>query len=105
MNLARQTTRTYFQERLNKPIVVDATTGFIREEDALEIEAGGNARLKAVLGDAPMASAWKIVVNRTDNLLSTRKMGVKTRITPLAYVEFIEEEDGFLNPALTTQTA
>jgi hypothetical protein len=105
MNLARATTRTYLEERLSKPILVNATTGFILEQEALEIESGGNARLAAVLGPKPMASGWRMVLARNDNLLSTRLLNVTTRIVPLAYVEFISESIGFENPALRLQAA
>lgn len=100
MNIARAATRSYLEERLNKPILVSKATGFILEEEALEIEAGGNARLAAVLGPAPKASAWSLVLARNDNVLSTKTITVTTRIVPLAYVEFIEETIAFENPAL-----
>jgi hypothetical protein len=105
MNLARATTRTYLEERLNKPVQVNETTGFILEEEALEIESGGRARLAAVLGPAPKASGWQMVLARTDNLISTKTLTVTTRVIPLAYPEFIEESIGFLNPALQTVAA
>lgn len=102
MNLARAATRAYLTRRLNQPIAVDRATGFILEEEALEIEAGGNAALAAVLSGSPKASGWSFVVSRTDNLLSTKTLNATTRVIPLAYVEFIEESIGFLNPALQT---
>lgn len=105
MNLARTISRAYLEERLSKPIVVDATTGFILEEEAVEIESGCNARLRAVLGPAPMASGWREVLARNDNLLSTRTLTATTRIIPLAYVEWISESIGFTNPALQVVTA
>lgn len=100
MNLARRATRLYLLRRLNQPILVDRTTGFILEEEALEIEAGGNAALETVLGDSPKASGWSLVLARNDNLLSTKTLNVTTRVIPLAYVEFIEESIGFENPVL-----
>ncbi|AKF06077.1 DUF2586 family protein [Sandaracinus amylolyticus] len=103
MNLARRATRAYLQRRLNQPIQVDRTTGFILEEEAQEIEAGGNAALAGVLSGAPKASGWSMVLSRTDNLLSTKTLTVTDRIVPLAYVEFIEEQIGFENPALQVQ--
>lgn len=105
MNLARRTTREYLELRLSEPIRVNAVTGFILEEEAVEIESGGNAALAAVLGSAPKASGWAMVLARNDNLLSTKTLTVTTRIVPLAYVEFIEESIAFLNPALQVQAA
>ncbi len=100
MNLAHETLRAFFLRRLNAPIQVDATTGYILESTALEIEAGATAALRSALGAAPKASAWQVVVSRTDNLLSTRTMNVTARIVPLAYPETIELDLGFSNPAL-----
>lgn len=105
MNIARAATRSYLQRRLNQPILVDKATGFIREEEALEIEAGGRAAIAAVLSSRPKASGWSFVVARNDNLLSSKTLTVTTRIVPLAYVETIEETIGFENPALRVQTA
>lgn len=104
MNLARIAMRAYLIRRLNRPVRVDKKTGFILEAEAREIEAGGNAVLKAVLGGSPKASGWSCVVHRDDNLLSTKTMHVDTRIIPLAYVETIVETEGFTNPALQTIT-
>lgn len=105
MNLARDATRRYLQRRLNQPVLVNSTTGFILESEALEIEAGGRAALAAVLSSSPKASGWSFVVARNDNLLSTKTMTVTTRIVPLAYVEFIEESVAFENPALRVVAA
>jgi len=104
MNLARATARLFLIFRLNHPVRVDPLTGFILEEEALEIEAGGRAALKAVLGGAPKASGWSMVVHRDDNLISTKTMLVDTRIIPLAYPETIVETIGYTNPALKTIT-
>ena len=105
MNLARAATRSYLERRLNQSILVDPTTGFILEAEALEIEAGGRAALQAVLGPAPKASSWSFVVARNDNILSTKTITVTVRVVPLGYVEAIDETIGFLNPALQVQAA
>jgi hypothetical protein len=105
LNIADAALRAYFLRRLNKPIRVNATTGFIREQDALEIEAGARAALRTALLAKPKASAVSFVLSRTDNLLSTSTMTGEARVTPLAYPEFITLQVGFLNPALQTVTA
>lgn len=104
MNLARRTARLFLIFRLNHPVRVNPLTGFILEEEALEIEAGGRAALQAVLGGGPKASGWSMVVHRDDNLLSTKTMHVDTRVIPLAYPETIIETIGYTNPALKTIT-
>lgn len=105
INLAEAALRLYFIRRTSKPIRVDADTGFILEEDALEIEAGANAALRTVLLKKPKASGATFALSRTDNILSDPTMRGEARITPLAYPEVFEIEVGFLNPALQTQAA
>jgi hypothetical protein len=105
INLAHAALRLYFIRRLNKPVRVDEETGYILEADALEIEAGARAAMRAVLLAKPKASAISFALSRTDDLLSTKTMTGTARIVPLAYPEQIELEVGFLNPALQTQAA
>lgn len=105
MNLARIAIRGYLIRRLNRPVQVDKRTGYILEAEAQEIEAGGNAILKAALGGTPKASAWSFTVRRDDNLLSTKTMNTETRIVPLAYPETINNAIGFENPALVAIAA
>jgi len=100
MNLAKTVIRSYLEERVNEEILVNSTTGFILEEEALEIEAGANAALRGSLLTKPKASAARLVLSRTDNLLSTKTLNCTCRIVPLAYPEFIEAEIGFENPAI-----
>ncbi|MCP3886460.1 MAG: hypothetical protein GY700_13520 [Propionibacteriaceae bacterium] len=100
MNLAKTVIRSYLEERVNEEILVDSDTGYILEEEALEIEAGANAALSGALLDKPKASGASFVLSRTDNLLSTKTMNCTVRIVPLAYPEFISVEIGFENPAI-----
>lgn len=104
INLAHAALRPFFVRRLNKPIRVNATTGFILEEEALEIESGARAALRSTLLAKPKASAVSVSISRTDNILSTKTITGTARVTPLAYPETIDLELGFLNPALVTQT-
>lgn len=103
LNLAHAALAAYFVRRLNKPVRVNATTGFILEEEALEIEAGARSVMRAALLAAPKASAIEFALSRTDNLLSTQTMTGQARVIPLAYPEFINLSLGFKNPALQTQ--
>jgi hypothetical protein len=101
LNLAHRALRAYFVRRLSKPVLVDKTTGFILEHEALEIEAGAKAAMRAVLLAKPKASDVQFALSRTDNLISTKTMTGQARVVPLAYPEFINLDLGFLNPALT----
>lgn len=100
MNIAKIAVRAYLETRLNAPILVDTTTGYILEEEAVDIETGANAALSATLLAKPKASGATFVLSRTDNLLSTRTMNGQTRIVPLAYAEAIVTDIAFENPAL-----
>lgn len=100
MNLAKVIARSYLEERVNEEILVNSTTGYILEEEALEIEAGANAALRAALLTKPKASGARFVLSRTDNLLSTKLMNCSVRVVPLAYPETIAAEIGFENPAI-----
>jgi hypothetical protein len=106
MNLGRGALRAYFVRRLNRPILVNKTTGFILEKEALEIEAGAHEAMRAVLMAKPKASGGGfekgrfVKLSRTDNLLSTKTLTGQARIIPLAYVEFLLWDIGFYNPAL-----
>jgi hypothetical protein len=102
MNLAKAALRVFLIRRMNKPIRVSKTTGFILETEALEIESSANAILRSVLLAKPKASAATFVLSRTDNVLSTKELNADVRIIPLAYAETISNEIGYLNPALQT---
>lgn len=105
LNLAHDALRRFFLRRVNKPVRVNSTTGFILENDAREIEAGALAVLRTTLRDTPKASKVQFTLSRTDNLLSNATMNGEARVTPLAYPEQIVLSVGFLNPALQVQAA
>lgn len=104
LNLCHAALRRYFQRRLSKPVYVSATTGFILEAEALEIESGARSMMAAAVLPKK-ASAVQFALSRTDNLLSTKTMTGQARVVPLAYVEFISLDLGFFNPELAVQTA
>lgn len=105
MNIALEILRAYFEERCSRPIRVDKTTGFILESEALEMESGANARLRAALLTTPKASNAYCVIARDENILSTRTVSGDARIVPLAYPRTFEITVGFENPALSVQAA
>lgn len=105
LNLGNDALRIYFLRRLNSPVLVDRVTGFILEQEALEIEAGANAILRSTLLAKPKASDAYFVLSRTDNLLSTKTLTGDMRIVPLSYPEFINLNVGFVNPAMVLRAA
>jgi hypothetical protein len=108
MNLARRTLRLYFIDRLSSPILVKASDGTILESEALAIESGADAVMRAVLRTKPKCSgggidgkaARFVKLSRTDNLLSTKTLTVQGAVIPLAYPKVINIDLGFKNPAL-----
>lgn len=90
------------QEYIAKSVLVDATTGRIREGEARSIENALAGKLRAVLVQTGDASAVQVVVDRTTNLLSTGTLSITGRIIPKGYTEFISVTLGFSNPALQT---
>lgn len=100
MNITHEALQAYFVTRLNKPVLVSKTTGYILESEASEIEKGALAVMRATLLAKPKASAVQFSLSRTDNLLSTRTLTGQARVVPLAYPEFINLDLGFFNPAL-----
>lgn len=103
MNLAHAALRAYFRRRLNSIILVSRETGFILEQEALEIEAGAMATLRDTLLAKPKASGAMFALSRSDNLLSAKTLTGDARVLPLAYPEFITLTVGFMNPALQVQ--
>ncbi len=100
MNIAESALQAFLMRRLHVPIRVSKTTGYIYEQDALEIESGANATLRSVLMAKPKASAATFQLSRTDNLLSTKTLTGQARVIPLAYPAQINVNIGFANPAL-----
>lgn len=85
---------------LSKGVRTDPVTGFILEKDAAAIESACNSALKTVLLDTNRASRAYFVLNRTDNILSTKIVKGKTKIQPLGYIKEVDNDVSFINPAL-----
>ncbi len=92
---------------VNEDVIVDSTTGRISELEAQAIEAFVTAKLREQLSDLGDASDVDFVVDRTTNTLTTELLRGKTRILPLGYLRYIENELSFRNPSaeLVTQGA
>ena len=84
---------------LNESVRVD-DQGNIYEPDARAMEAFIEGQLIAGLVSPGHASAVQVSVKRDSNVLSTRSTTVTVRVRPLGYLEYIEANIGFVNPAL-----
>jgi hypothetical protein len=86
---------------MNLDVRIDPDTGHIDERDAMKMEAVCQSKLEAdLLGDNGEASAVRVAVSRTDNLLSTSTLNVEVSVIPKGYTETIKMSIGFKNPAL-----
>jgi hypothetical protein len=101
------TLRVYFENRLNKPTIVDGVTGYILPSEAIEMERGAEKAARSVLGAKPMMSDLSVVVARDDDLLHTDDphITVTGRLTPLVYPQGFDITTGFIAPANNVVTA
>jgi hypothetical protein len=74
--------------------------GAIYENDAQRIEAAVGKVLSDELVAKGHASSARIVVNRSTNLISSGRLPIKVRVVPDGYLEEIDFDTGFENPAL-----
>jgi len=89
---------------VNDSIRVDATTGKILEIDARGIEAFVGGEISAALVQPGDASSASVVVDRTNNILSTSELKISERVVPKGYASTITNTVGFNNPALNPVT-
>lgn len=71
--------------------------GTITEIDARAIEREINSTLSLAIVQPGHAIRALVEVNRSDNIVSTKKLRFKVRVRPYAYPEFIESDIGFEN--------
>ncbi len=87
-------------DELNEDIDLDPDTGFITEKAAQAIEN----RLKSAFRDGLLAkgaaSAVTAQIDRTVNIISTKRLKASVRVLPKGYVEGIDVDVAYTNPAL-----
>lgn len=96
MDLGCTVARTEALQYLNKALLVSAD-GTIAEVEAVAIEARINSVLTQAVTNPGHASAASVTVDRTVNLVTTRKLKIKARLRPLGYGKTIDLEIGFDN--------
>jgi hypothetical protein len=97
LNIIHRTAKRYMARRLNQPIEVSRKTGYVKEQELLEMESGCGAAFAAAL--AGRKTSARLALSRTDKVLSTRKLTGKYRGLPPAYIELAELDGGWENPA------
>lgn len=87
-------------ELVKDDVAVDENTGFILETEARNIEASLESVLRTKLLAPGNASSIQVRVKRDNNILVDKTVYVKLRIVPVGYIDFIEADIAFRNPAL-----
>lgn len=105
MDKACRIIRTALLRFLNDSVNVNATTGYIQEEDAQNIENYVLGLLESGLIAPGNASAVTVKVARNNNILSSMTLLTTERIVPKGYARFITADVGLYNPALTPVAA
>ncbi len=100
IDIVATTARNALLFYLGKSVRVDKVTGFIDPRDADAIEAKVLAQIKAAVVATGDASDASFKLNRSINLLSTSTQPTTTRVIPLAYLKQLQNDLGFVNPAL-----
>jgi hypothetical protein len=100
MDIACTTAYAALLQFLNSTLAVNKTNGTISNAQASTIENYVNSQLNAVLVAPGDAVASSVVVNRTNNVLSSKQLLVTVRVTPNGYAKQITATLAFNNPAL-----
>jgi hypothetical protein len=88
MNRALELTFDSLTGRLSQGVRADASTGYIREEDAQDIEGLVNAQLRGQLVDTSRVSGAQFVLSRTDDLGAIpATLTGEVQVLPLKYVK------------------
>ncbi len=90
-------------ELLGEQQQVDTTTGFILETEAASLDEEMIASIQAALSDN--VSGVRVHVDRTINLLDTKRLEFDLGVIPLGYGREIVLRVGFVNPALALLSA
>lgn len=97
MDRACEVTRSKVVDLIGETVAVN-DDGTIKEKAAAAIQAEINNALKVALVDEGHASSSTVTVNRAWNVLSSGKVKIAVRVTPLGSADEIEVEIGFTNP-------
>ncbi len=99
MDIVATTARAALLQYLGSSVRV-TKEGYIDPRDADAIEAKVVAQIKAAVVATGDASSVTFKLNRQVNLLSTSTQPTTTRVIPNAYLKQLNNDLGFVNPAL-----
>lgn len=102
MDEVSRTNYAYFVKKLNTDVRVETTgtrKGKILKKDALALQSGANSAQAAAVVATGNASAVNVIVSLDDNILATKTLTVITEVLSLAYIEIVNIDEHFVNPA------
>jgi len=92
---------TTFVNEILDEVEIDATTGFIQTAKAKYYQAIIENAINLSMTQNDEISSFSAFVDVEQNVLSTGKICVEARITPVGYAKYIEVKLGFTNPAIS----
>ena len=87
---------------LNSALLVNKSNGTIAETSAQNIEGKAGGELNQAILAPGFCTSTSLVVDRSNNVLSTNTLNVTVAIVPLAYAKTINATLTFTNPGLQT---
>jgi hypothetical protein len=100
MDIFATTARSSGLQFLNSSVRVKQSDGTILEADARTIESYIESACRTALIEPQYATDLTVVIDRTNNILSSNTLRMQLRVIPKGYAKFIEQELGFQNPKL-----
>lgn len=105
MDIACRAARVAWLQYLNEDLLVSKDDGTIDEVEARRIEAFVTNQVRNAVVTTRWASDASVVVDRTEQILSTETLKGEVRIVPKGYARHISVQIGFFNPALAAAAA
>lgn len=87
-------------DELNDDIDLDPLTGFLTEAAAKAIELRLSSAYRTNLTANGACSAVSAVVNRTTNIITTKRIAADIRVTPKGYITGVDATVAYTNPDL-----
>ncbi len=94
MDKAIRNIRVAYLPKLNSPLAVDPTTGYLSEDTISNFENIGNVPLETMAKNSEL-SGYSVVVNPTQDVLSTSKLVVSILNVPMGVARNIEFNIGY----------
>ncbi len=101
VNRACKVALDQMRKTLSLDLITDPATGYIREDEAQEIEQRVNDALSVALVANRRASAASFTLSRTDNILQTFTLNGAVKVQPKGYPKTINVVVGLTNAAGT----